>query len=173
MENPDPGEIIRTGLQLMSDSRWPFASLALETLQFLKARSDPLYQVHCVSVRDSTEQRWDFTFFLMKENDQWHVKTYDGSPANAIDELPQDHGHPWIRLSTLVIINEFYAFGEVVDQDDHLVRVCLRDSGGLVLEDTVKNDIVVFQAHQQPILPLQLELYNDSDTRVRRQTVTF
>ena len=51
------------------------------------------------------------------------------------------------------------------------MRVRLFDQGGLVLEDTVRDGIVLFYSEQLPTVPpLQLELYNNSGTLVSRQT---
>ena len=43
---------------------------------------------------------------------------------------PELHGQPWIRLETLLIANEFYAFGEVFNQGYSIVRVRLLDASG-------------------------------------------
>ena len=67
--------------------------------------------------------------------------------------------------------NEFYAFGEVFDKGYQIVRVRLFDQGGLVLEDTVRDGMVLFYSEQLPTdPPLQLELYNDAGRLVSCQT---
>src|SRR6266851_4264977 len=174
MGTTDHKEIIRNTLEFDTTCNWPFASLSLETIQFLKSRYDPIYQVHYVTVQDTTGQRWCFTFFLVKEADQWYVKTHGGGPEIVLDEPPELRDSPWIRLETLLILNDFYAFGEVFDKGNHIVRVRLRDSGSFVLEDTVKDGIVLFYSNQLPTIPpLQLELYNTSGIIVSRQTETL
>src|SRR5947209_3681490 len=173
MEANDPKEIIRNALQVLTTSNWRFASLSLETIQFLKSRYDPIFQVHYVIVQDTTGQRWHFTSLLIKETDQWYVKTLDGSPESDFNEPLELHDHPWIRLETLFMLNEFYAFGEVLDKGYHIARVRLLEPGGLVLEDTVQDGIVLFYSEQLPTVPpLQLELYNNSGILISRQTQT-
>ncbi len=174
VESSNPQEVIRNGLQLLVSRQWPFPPLDLTTIKFLKSRYDPIYQVHYVTVQDTTGQRWCFTFFLVKEADQWYVKTHGGSPESGFNEPLELHDHPWIRLETLLILNDFYAFGEVFDKGNHIVRVRLRDAGSFVLEDTVKDGIVLFCSNQLPTIPpLQLELYNTSGIIVSRQTETL
>ena len=174
MGTTDHKEIIRKTLEFDTTCNWPFASLSLETIQFLKSRYDPIYQVHYVTVQDTTGQRWCFTFFLVKEADQWYVKTQGGSPESGFNEPLELHDHPWIRLETLFILNEFYAFGEVFDKGNHIVRVRLRDAGSFVLEDSVQDGIVLFYSHQLPTSPpIQLELSTPSNIIVSRQTETL
>jgi len=72
-----------------------------------------------------------------------------------------------------VMSNEFYAFGEVFNKGYPIVRVRLLDSGGLVLEDSPQDGIVLFWSEQLPTYPLQLELYNDFGTIVSRQRVSL
>src|SRR5258708_23515053 len=174
VESSNPQEVIRNGLQLLVSRQWPFPPLDLTTIKFLKSRYDPIYQVHYVTVQDATAQRWCFTFFLVKEADQWYVKTQGGSPESGFNEPLELHDHPWIRLETLFILNEFYAFGEVFDKGNHIVRVRLRDAGSFVLEDSVQDGIVLFYSHQLPTSPpIQLELSTPSNIIVSRQTETL
>ena len=91
----------------------------------------------------------------------------------APEEPPELHDRPRIHLETLVMSNEFYAFGEVFNKGDPVVRVRLLDSGGLVLEDSPQDDIVLFWSGQLPTYPLQLELYNDFGAIVSRQRVSL
>src|SRR5260221_13169248 len=81
---------------------------------------------------------------------------------------------PGFAWKHFLILNDFYAFGEVFDKGNHIVRVRLCDSGSFVLEDTVKDGIVLFYSNQLPTIPpLQLELYTTSGIIVSRQTQTL
>lgn len=115
-------EVIRNGLQFPA-SHWPFAQLDLATIQFLKARCLPIHQVHYIAVQDTTGQRWRFTFLLMQKEGLWCIKTSGGGPEGVLDEPLELHGCPWVRLETLLMANEFYAFGEVLDKGYQIVRV--------------------------------------------------
>src|SRR5258707_5348463 len=174
VESSNPQEVIRNGLQLLVSRQWPFAPLDLTTIQFLKARCVPGYQLHYVAVQNTAGQQWRFTFFFIQKEGVWCVKSLTGGPENVLDEPPELRDSPWIRLETLLILNDFYAFGEVFDKGNHIVRVRLRDSGSFVLEDTVKDGIVLFYSNQLPTIPpLQLELYTTSGIIVSRQTQTL
>ncbi len=169
----DAKEVICNGVEF-SASQWRFAQFDMTTIQFLKARCVPLYQVHSVSVQETTGQRWRFTFLLTQKEGVWCVKTSGGGPEGVFNEPQELHDCPWVRLETLSMGNEFYAFGEVLDKGYQIARVRLLDQGELVLEDTVQNGIVLFVSEQPPTVPpIQLELYNTSNTIVSRQTPTL
>jgi len=167
-ESADANEVIRHAMQYYAG--WSSVQLDLATMQ-LKARRDPLLQVHYLTVLDTTGQPWHFTFLLEQKKGQWYRKTGGGRPGGERDEPPELHDYPWIRLKALFVGNEFYAYGEVFDKGYQIVRVRLLDQGGLVLEDTVRDGMVLFYSEQPPTVPpLQLELYNDADRLVSRQT---
>jgi len=174
LSGEDAQEVIRNHIQFFS-TRLHFAEFDLATIRSLKARHDPLHQVHYITVLDTTGQPWRFTFLLKRKYGLWGAKTMDCSPEEKLDEPPELVDCPWIRLTQhqmtqLQKNSEFYAFGEVFDKGYQIVRVCLLDGGELVLEDTVQDGIVLFNSEQEPVYPLQLELYNTSGTLVSRQT---
>src|SRR5260221_14510126 len=81
---------------------------------------------------------------------------------------------PGFAWKHFLILNDFYAFGEVFDKGNHIVRVRLRDAGSFVLEDRVQDVIVLFYTHQLPTSPpIQLELYTPSNIIVSGQTETL
>src|SRR5258708_285758 len=168
----DPREVIRSGIEFLA-SQQPLAKLDLTTIRFLKARYLANYQVQYVVLQDIKGQSWRFSFLLTKLHSLWFVKTSAGGPEMVPVEPPELHGHPWIQLETLVIANEFYAFGEVFNKGYPVVCVRLLDPGGLMLEDNLQDDIVLFWSEQLPTHPLQLELYDDSGTLVSRQKVSL
>jgi hypothetical protein len=169
----DPKEVIQEALGT-SDFHGHFAPLDLTTIQFLKARCVPGYQLHYVAVQNTAGQQWRFTFFFIQKEGLWCVKSLTGGPENVLDEPPELRDSPWIRLETLLILNDFYAFGEVFDKGYQIERVRLRDAGSFVLEDTVKDGIVLFYSNQLPTIPpIQLELSTPSGIIVSRQTETL
>src|SRR3989442_6293120 len=111
----DPKEVIRNGIEFLA-SQWPFAAFDLTTIQFLKARYLPSYQVHSIVVQDITGQPWHFSYLLTKLHGLWFAKTSGVGPEMAPEEPPELHDRPRIHLETLVMSNEFYAFGEVFNK---------------------------------------------------------
>ena len=95
----DAKEVIRNGLEF-SASQWRFAQFDIATIQFLKARCLPLYQVHYVSVQETAGQRWRFTFLLAQKEGLWCVKTSGGGPEGVLNEPQELHDCPWIRLDS-------------------------------------------------------------------------
>jgi hypothetical protein len=167
-ESVDANEVIRHGMQYYAGLS--SVQLDLATMQ-LKARRDPLLQAHNLTVLDTTGQPWHCTFLLEQKKGQWYIKAGGGRPGGERDEPPELHDYPWIRLKARFFRNEFYAYGEVFDKGYRIVRVRLLDQGGLVLEDTVRDGMVLFSSEQLPTVPpLQLELYNDAGRLVSRQT---
>jgi len=176
LSGEDAQEVVRDTIQFFS-ARLHFAEFDLATIWSLKARRDPLHQVHYISVLDMTGQPWRFTFLLERKDDVWGAKTMGCGPEEELDEPPELVDCPWIRLtehyvgSKFSAYSEFSAFGEVFDKGYQIVRVRLFDQGGLVLEDTVRDGMVLFYSEQLPTVPpLQLELYNDAGRLVSRQT---
>src|SRR5207248_959209 len=93
----DPKEVIQEGLGT-SDFHGLFAPLDLTTIQFLKARHVPGYQLHYVAVQNTAGQQWRFTFFFIQKERVWCVKSLTGGPENVLDEPPELRDSPWIRL---------------------------------------------------------------------------
>jgi hypothetical protein len=174
LSGEDAQEVIRDTIQFFS-ARLHFAEFDLATIRSLKAHRDPLHQVHDVTALDTTGQPRRFTFLPERKDGGWGARTMGCGPEEKLDELPELVDRPWIRLTQhqetqLHGNSEFYAYGEVFDKGYQIVRVRLFDQGELVLEDTVQDGIVLFSGEQEPIYPLQLELYNNSGTLVSRQT---
>src|SRR5947209_8216440 len=117
----NPREAIRNEIEFL-DSQQPLAKLDLTTIQFLKARYLTNYQVHFVVLQDIKGQSWRFSVLLTKLHSLWFVKTSAGGPEMVPVEPPELHEHPWIQLETLLIANEFYAFGEVFNKGYPIVR---------------------------------------------------
>lgn len=145
------------------------------TVRFLKARQVQTHQVRYAAFQDITGQQWYATFFLTQQEDgSWRVDSVSSGRRPAQFEPPELRDCPWIRLKGLSLLNvpnEFYMYGEVIDKGFGIVRVRLLDSNGLIVEDTVQNGIVFFWSEQRAALPLQLELYNSSDTIISRQSI--
>jgi hypothetical protein len=179
LSGEDAQGAIRDTIQFFSASLH-FAEFDLATIQSLKARRDPLHQVHYITVLDTTGQPWRFTFLLEQTYGVWSAKTMHCGPEEKLDEPPELADCPWIRLTSRQMVrltqlqkdSEFSAFGEVFDKGYQIVRVRLLDGGEFVVEDTVRDGIVLFTGEQELIFPLQLELYNNSGTLVSRQSQT-
>jgi hypothetical protein len=143
------------------NSRWLSARFDLITIRFIQMRQIDGYQVRSVALQDKAGQKWRFRFLLIQVEGLWFVKTSSGGIEEEILELPQFQGVPRIDLEALYMGDDFYAFGTVFEQGYRISLVRLLDSNGLVLEDTVQNQIVFFYTQQQPVYPLRLDLYDD------------
>ena len=161
------------------------------TVRFLKARQVQTYQVHYITFQDITGQQWFSIYFLRQLKDgSWRVDGVSSGRRTAQFEPPELRDCPWIRLKGLslysavpndfythgaviesTVPNDFYMHGEVIDKGFGIVRVRLLDASGLILEDTVQDGLVFFWSEQRGALPLQLELYNSSDTIISRQSL--
>ena len=168
----DAMEAIRECLESL-DVQSPFPPPDLATLHCLKAREVPPYQVQYVAVQDSSGHNWRDSFLLEQVEGRWFVKTYSAGYEPSYDEPSTLRARPWVRLETLFLGQEFYAFGEVFEKGRALAGVRLFDAADFVLEDTVQQGLVFFYAQRQPTVPpLRLELYDERGVLVSRQTET-
>jgi hypothetical protein len=173
----DDKEALRNQIQLFTSHSWPFAQLDSTTIRFLKVRRDLHHRVLYGAMQDITGHPWHFTSLLSQKDGSWYGRTFDcgpdGEPETVLDEPAELRDCPWIRLG-LFLSHDCYAFGEVFDKGYQIERVRLLEPGGLVLEDTVQQGIVLFYSEHPPTVPpIQLELYNSSGILVSRQTETL
>ena len=168
----NPQEVIQQWFGI-SAFRYPFPALDSSTIQWVKTRSETSFRVDVISIHDVTRQEWHYTFLLTRKEDVWCIQASSGGREEWLTEPAMLQQCPWVRLETLGWGNQFFAFGEVLEKDYHIVRVRLFDTKGWVLEDMVQNGLVFFTSPQQPALPLQLELYNETNILISRQTMTL
>ncbi len=154
----------------------------LATIQFLKARTHPMHQMHYVKCEDTRGQPCFYICFLNQNEDgSWSVQTTLGGYESERVQSPALQGLPWIDLrggqrsqlggQSQGALHEFYAGGEIIDNGPGIVRVRLIGPSGHVLEDTVQDGLVLFWEDQYIGLPLTAELYNQANELVSSQTV--
>jgi hypothetical protein len=173
----DPKEAIVYRLQFYASRGRPCVP-DISTVQFLKARLLPEYQLHYITVQDMAGQRWHFTYFLSQRDDSsWFVQSGSGGREHERMASPAIDDRPCLHLQWGQTIrfgsggSEFRAGGEVFDSNVAITRVHLISSNGVVLEDTVQDGLVLFWSDQEVALPVQAEMLNSSGEVVGHQTV--
>jgi hypothetical protein len=178
----DPKEAIFNRLSLYGSRSYPCVP-NVTTVLFLAEWLHPKYQVHRVTFQDRTGQPWYFTCVLkLREDGLWKMKGAAG--GYELSEPPSLQDWPCIRLSggwtgsgqtrtpgRKMPTSDFFAYGQVFDENLDIARVCLVSPNGMILEDTVKDSHVFFWTDQAIVLPLQAELYTRSNELVRTQPV--
>src|SRR5260370_15368646 len=164
-----------------SRSSFPMAS-NLATIQFLRARTHPMHQMHYVKCEDTMGQPCFYICFLNQNEDgSWSVQTTLGGYESERVQSSALQGLPWIDLrggqrsrpggQGQGALHEFYAGGEIIDNGLGIVRVRLIEPSGHVLEDTVQDGLVLFWEDQYIGLPLTADLYNQPNELVSCQPV--
>ncbi len=178
----DPKEAILHRMRYYaSRSSFPMAP-NLATIQFLRARTHPMHQMHYVKCEDTMGQPCFYICFLNQNEDgSWSVQTTLGGYESERVQSPALQGLPWIDLrggqrsrpggQGQGALHEFYAGGEIIDNGLGIVRVRLIEPSGHVLEDTVQDGLVLFWEDQYIGLPLTAELYNQANELVSSQPV--
>jgi hypothetical protein len=68
--------------------------------------------------------------------------------------------YPWVNLGGGGWPGQFYAGGEVLFQEQEVVRVRLRAANGTELEDSVEDGIVLFVTDHEVRMPVYAELFD-------------
>jgi hypothetical protein len=146
-----------------------FAALKMPTredsksLRIVKQRGNDKYGAFAVLIEDIAEHKALFACYLTKDEQQlWHVKDSIGG-VDYHNILPGER--PIVNLSGSGWPQYFFALGHVVDDSQRTRYVRLTTANGIVLEDTVENNLVLFATDNLVALPVQVELYNqDNET---------
>ncbi|MDQ2904316.1 MAG: hypothetical protein ABI456_01575 [Ktedonobacteraceae bacterium] len=126
-----------------------------ETIRFLKERHLPQRQLHYVTFEDEKGMPMHFTCYVIEDDDgTWKVQGAAGGSGRG----PQ-RSAPWANLGGGGG-QQFYAGGRVEHSGQEVARVRLLSANGILLEDSVDDDIVLFLADQYIETPLQAELYD-------------
>lgn len=143
------------------------------TVQFLKEKSIPGYQVHAITFKDVAEITWLLFCLLVQDiGGNWHVEGCSGNAGNATLSRPFSRR---LLISLSGDLNDhFYAGGYILD-DNHIGigRVRLISDGRSIGEDEVQNGLVVFVSNQKVQLPIQAEFYNLSGNLVHTNEVSL
>ena len=136
------------------------------TIQLLRERSIPGHQLYAVTFRDVVGQPHSGHCVIEQDKaGDWRVS---GGSWSKSTQLPE-RAYPWISLSGGGGFGHaFYACGNVHAQGRTITRVRLVSKNGVELEDTVEDGLVLFLTDQAIVLPVQVELYDDTNTLVSR-----
>lgn len=179
-------EIQQLILETLNDGRGFYGEVNLTTVQFLREKAIPGWQMHIVTFAEMDGEQRTINFVLRQQNDGTWKHRSSSSSGNfremAAQHFAHIHDHPLIAISggkrTGVAENgtlqhEFFANGEVIDKGFDVVRVRLSNENGDAFEDTVQDGLVLFSGiqEQEVQFPLQAELYNRAGKVVWRETV--
>jgi hypothetical protein len=173
-------------LDKLGDERSHFGDIDIATVQFLKEKIIPGWQMHYVSCQEVEEGKKNLVIMLRQQADgSWtlsSISTGGNIQEMATQLMAPAYDHPLVILSygkgehtqrDGTAQNEFVAHGEVIDNGFHITRVRLVNDAGQVFEDTVEDGLVLFAARQTQEVqwPMQAELYNREGKLVWHQTV--
>ena len=177
----------QTIIDKLGDERSHFGDIDMTTIQFLKEKIIPGWQMHYVSYEEVDEGQQNRVIILRQEEDGSWMFSSASTGGNIQERAAQHripaHDHPLILLSyrkgpqatryTRQMYHEFIAHGEVIDNGFHVTHVRLVNDAGQVFEDTVQDGLVLFAARQAQEVqwPMQAEFYNGEGKLVWRQTV--
>jgi hypothetical protein len=141
----------------------PFAA-KLATVQFHKQRAISGRQVHALTFEDHDGRSWHWIDqVIQNEAGSWWIMGGSGWSG-----APTVRPRPWANLAGGGWPHRFFAGGSVLDADAGVVRVRLQSAGGLVLEDTVDDGLVLFITDQALHVPATVELYDRAGALVGR-----
>jgi hypothetical protein len=132
-----------------------------ETIRFVKERHLPHRQLHYVTFEDNQGKQMQFTCNVIENNDgTWKVQGASGGSGRG----PQ-HPSPRVNLGGSGG-DQFYAGGKVEHNGQEVARVRLLSANGILLEDGVDDDIVLFLDDRYIDTPLEAQLYDRQGTLV-------
>ncbi len=114
-----------------------------ESIRFVKERQLPYRQLHYVTFEDEKGMPMHFTCYVIEDDDgTWKVQGAAGGSGRG----PQ-RSALWANLGGGGG-QQFYAGGRVEHSGQEVARVHLLSANGILLEDSVDDDIVLFLADQ-------------------------
>ncbi|GCE11847.1 hypothetical protein [Tengunoibacter tsumagoiensis] len=141
------------------------ASKARKTFHFLKDQHQAKRQVFAVTMQENEFYEACFLCDLTKDvNGKWHIQDSLGlsQPQRTIERK-----QPWANLTGSGWPNQFFAGGYVLDDSQQTVqRLRLVSANGVVMEDRVKDGLVLFLTEQKVVLPFHVYLYNQANELV-------
>jgi hypothetical protein len=125
-----------------------------ETIRFVKERRLPRRQLHYVTFENTQGKQQHFTCHVIEDSDgTWKVWGGWGAGRGPKSTSP--------RVNLGGGDGEHFHAGGLVQHNGHaIVRVRLLSANGVLLEDSVDDDIVLFLDDRWIDAPLQAQLYN-------------
>ncbi len=171
---------------LSDDERSHLGEVNMETVQFLREKSIPGWQMYYGSFEEIDGEKHSMVWILQQsENGQWRLKSSSssGNFREGVEKyLAPVRDHPLLSFGGGVNSTyandsaskyELVAHGEILDNGFDVTRVRLISKDGQVFEDTVQDSLVLFAVTQEQAiqLPMQAELYNAKGELIWRETV--
>ncbi len=174
MRTYTPEEAIREYVSGIEPNPSPFSGIQLPkpdvlkrtaTLRFLQGRRLPYRQVHEVTFENETgqQERW-LCFVVQDEQGNWSVRSAGEVRASPL------RSRSWVNLMGGGREDDFWAGGLVTDHHLAVERVRLTAANGTIVEDIVREHLVLFVTNQQVRMPLQVQLYDHSGNLLATQT---
>ncbi len=137
-----------------------------ETIRFIKERSLPQRQLHFVIFENRQGQQWHYTCHVAQgEDGLWQMRGGAGGAGRG----PR-RASPWANLSGGGWPRRFFAGGYVEAGGQDITRISLHSRNGVVLEDSVDDEIVLFLSEQPVELPCEITLFDRQGAVVGRHT---
>lgn len=159
---PPPSIEQRTALQPVTRKGGGLGA-KVSTIQFLQERIISTRQLHFVTFENETDEQ-EYWLWCVREFAPGQWRTAGGANLHPGEKITRDH--PWVNLAAGWSRDVFWAGGTVHDNGLSVVRVRLSSENGIVLEDRVRDGLVMFVLDQWVERPLQVELYNREESLV-------
>ena len=140
-----------------------------ETIQFIKKRELPLYQVHALTFETVEGQMWNY-HCVLEQDEQGYWHNMASHAANREFAVLPTQDSPFIRLDRGYRPSPVWMTGFLQNTALHAHLVRLIPKNGQILEDIVQNDFVLFLTEQIMEEPIQVELYSHSNELIGVQT---
>lgn len=136
------------------------------TIRFLKELCLPRRQVHMLTFEDHEGRTWDTVICIdQDDNGGWHEaassSTHQGKRGIRNSPWVYIVGGGWGNLGN-GWGDHFWAGGYLAENAPDAERIRLIFKNGLVLEESVQDDLVLFLTDQKVQVPVQVEVYSHS-----------
>ena len=177
VEEHDPKQVIIYDLlhpRITYDWR---SAIVKETIHFFRLHSSGHRQVHIVTYEDINGRKFDYIVDVSQnESGVWQVNGSSGSFYEGGFRKEPSYSFPWVRISGNGWGNlgngwgnHFYAGGYLTSNALEAERVRLIFKNGVILEDTVQDDTVLFITDQKVQVPVRVEVYKGSGELIGTQ----
>ncbi len=137
------------------------------TIRILKERTIPLHYASLVTFEDVQGQAWEFVCFVVQEGQHnWVFKSGGSVSQNNVE------GQPYVALGGGWGEGGFAAGGHVHANGANIVRVDIVSVDGIIFDDTVDENLVLFVTDREDIFPpVRALLYDNAGVLVNSHIV--
>ncbi len=138
-------------------------------IRFIRERSLPDQQVHFVIIekKDGQQEYW---FCCMRRDSLNHWEFAGGGEVYKKEEI-LENSFLMLNLASIRQKNGFWAGASFLNSRFGVERVRLSFREGIVLEDTVQSDVVLFITDEAVTRPVQAEFYDRTGNRISIQSL--